>query len=103
VTIITVAFFAHWTRSLILKHAVYGVVAWAGTLGNAVHSLLSAEKRVSTIWLMLPLSFKYQLWWYNSFKTKRKSCNNSIKDFVLRSSCRVTPLLTSVPFFFFND
>jgi len=37
VTIITVAFVAHWTFS--------DVVAWA-PLGNAVHSLLSAEERV---------------------------------------------------------
>jgi len=56
VTIITVAFFAHWACSLISMQ-------WyccMGTLGNAVYSLLSAEERVSHyvfFLLMLPLSF----------------------------------------------
>jgi len=48
VTIVTVAFFAHWTCSLIsLQWCCWQFVAWAGTLGNAVHSLVSAEERVS--------------------------------------------------------
>ena len=38
------------------KHAVVGVVAWAGTLENAVHPLLSTEERVSHYFLMLSLS-----------------------------------------------
>ena len=77
-TIVTVAFFAHWTCSLIsLQWCCWQFVAWAGTLGNAVQALLTAEERVSHDFLMLPLSF-------SSFKTKRKSCNNSSKDFVLR-------------------
>ena len=33
------------------------VLDWAGTLGNAVHSLLSAEERVSHNFLILFLSF----------------------------------------------
>ena len=54
VTIITVAFFDHWTCSLISKQ---GVVAWAETLGwgmSFTRTLLSAEERVSHYFLMLP-------------------------------------------------
>ena len=32
-------------------------MSWAGTLGNAFNSLLSAEERVSLFCLMLPLNF----------------------------------------------
>jgi len=59
---------------------------------TAVNSFLSAEERIPTISLCFP-KFKYELWWYNSFKAKHKSCN----DLVLRSSCRDSQLLKSVP------
>ena len=39
------------------NHAVHGVVAWARTVGNAVHAFISAEERVSAILSMLPLRF----------------------------------------------
>src|SRR6218665_863174 len=57
VTIIIVAFFAHWTCSLISMLALHcrGIVAWAKTLWCAVNSLLSTEERVSHYFLMLPL------------------------------------------------
>src|SRR6218665_510511 len=38
-----------------------------------------------------------------SFKTKCKSCNNSSKEFILRSSYRVSPLLRNVILLIFND
>jgi len=46
VTIITAAFFAHWTYSLI---SMQWCSCMAGTLRYAVHSFLSAEDRVFTI------------------------------------------------------
>jgi len=54
VTIIRVAFFADWTCSLISMQWCF---VCAGTLGSAVHSLLSAEERVSRYFLMLLLGF----------------------------------------------
>src|SRR6218665_1714348 len=39
----------------------------------------------------------------NSFKTKVKSCKNSSNDFILRSTCRISPLLKSIPLFLFKD
>jgi len=74
-------------------------------LGNAVQPLfLSAEERTSHYFLMLAFSFNTDRddihVALNSFKTKRKSCNRSSKDFVQRFSCRVSPLLRSVPLFF---
>jgi len=42
VTLITIALIAHWTMDMqFTKHAVaYAIVAWVGTLLNAVYSLL---------------------------------------------------------------
>jgi len=42
-----VAFFAHWIVDMHFNKHAKGVVAWAGTLGNAVRSPLSAEERIS--------------------------------------------------------
>jgi|SRR6218665_2075021 len=59
VTIITVAFFAHWTCSLISMHWRSCMGRKPGTLGFAVQSLLSAEESVSLYILMIPLTFQF--------------------------------------------
>ena len=76
VTIITVAFLAHWTCSLINKQWCWTVGAFGGNFGgNVIHSLLSAVKHLSHYFLILPLSFNRPNNYY-SFNTERKSCND---------------------------
>src|SRR6218665_28215 len=58
------------------------------------HSLAS-KNEIRNIFNASPW-FQIQLRWYNSFKTKRKLCNHSSKDFVLLSSCRDSPFLRSI-------
>src|SRR6218665_2635537 len=90
VTIITVAFFAQWTMDMQFnKHAV--TLQWCKLScmgGNAgeCRSLTSVRGRTCfPLILMLPLSFNTN---YEGI-TVGLSCNNSSKDLVLRSSCRV--------------
>src|SRR6218665_3906053 len=46
-----------------------------GTVGNAVHALLSAEERVFTILLMIPLSFNTS---YDGITVLKESANRAI-------------------------
>jgi len=85
------------------------VPCWWPTLPNFTSLLSPSFLSVTGLGAPLsssPLKRRYislQNEWMNySFKTKRKMCNNSSKDFVLSSSCRVSPLLRSVPIILFN-
>ena len=92
--------FAHWIQLSLIS------MQWFCCIGgneNAVHSLFSAGERVSHYFFNFPLSFNTNYDNITIFKTKRKSCNNFSKSFVIRSSCRVSPLSLCVTLLFFND
>ena len=100
VTIITVAFLAHGTCSLIC-------LQWCCYMGRNIGEYRSLTSfcvgpRLPHSFFKFPLNCNTN---YDgiSFKTKCKSCNNSSKEFVLRSSCRVSPLVRNVILLIFND
>ena len=95
VTIIKVALFACSLNMLFNKHAVVLLNGQERRRMRLTHFF--PRRNAFSLFLYASFKFKYELWWYNSFKAKRKSCNNSSHDMVLHSSCRVSLLLRSVP------